>query len=163
MSKDEQQARERAADVEMTDVDQAQDQATKTCTANKTKRKKSNKQSTLCQFTIRNPQWSYIHLCLGSISTSVAASPAIDALTVQLHLQSALSSFLGLHGTAIPFDMLKIQGQDVWIRVPREDASAVVAAVGGWVSKGGEGWRIKNWGCWGPDAGRDAGLDLFDT
>ena len=43
---------------------------------------------------------------------------------------------------------------DVWIRVPREDGSAVVAAVGNWVGKGdkgGEGvvsWRVRGRGEW---------------
>jgi ribonuclease P/MRP protein subunit POP8 len=135
--------------VEMTDVDS---HAT-------LKRKRSEKSSsTVTQFTIRNPQWSYLQLSL------IANSPnyQLDALTAHLHLRAALSQFLGLHGTAIPVDILKLHDNDVHIRVPREDASAVVIAVGGWVGKAGEGWRVKNSGSWGAGLhSSTAGSDLF--
>lgn len=156
MSREEQDASKGAApDVEMTDaetVKQSDSQA---------KRKKTTKHTTIAQFTIRNPAWSYIHLAL--ISPSATVSSEVDVLTAQIQLQAALSSFLGLHGTAIPLDFLKIKGQHLWLRVPREDVSAVVAAVGGWIGKSGEGWRVVNWGCWGPDVGRNSGADLFDN
>lgn len=56
--------------------------------------------------------------------------------------------------------MLRIEKQDVWIRVPRQDLGAVVASVGGWVGwlDGGSlgleegnvqvGWRVKGKGEW---------------
>lgn len=87
-------------------------------------------------------------------------------MTAHMHLNAALSTFLGLHGSAITFDILKLEGQGVWIRVQAEDRAAVVAATGGWVSKAKEGWRMKGWSCWNAAAaaaGRDAaGGDLFD-
>lgn len=68
-----------------------------------------------------------------------------------------------MHGAAIPFDIMKLEGQEVWIRVPSGDRSALIAAVGGWVSKGGEGWRVKGWSSWNANAmGRDSGQDLFN-
>lgn len=142
-----------AEDVEMTDAQQAK--------TNSTKRKKTTKHTTLSQFTIRNPAWAYIHLSL--ILASNSEPSTLDPLTAQLQLQSALSSFLGLHGTAIPIDFLNINGHHVWLRVPREDVSAFVAAMGSWVGKNGQGWTVNNWGCWGPDMGRNSGADLFDT
>ena len=123
-----------------------------------TKRKRSEKSSTpVTQFTIRNPPWSYIQLSLITNTPNYQ----LDALTAHLHLRAALSQFLGLHGTAIPIDILKLHDSDVHIRVPREDASAVVIAVGGWVGKTGEGWRVKNSGCWGAGLHSSAGADLF--
>ncbi|KAL3410368.1 UPF0235 protein [Aspergillus fumigatus] len=63
----------------------------------------------------------------------------LDPLTARTHLTAALAQFLGLTGTAIPLDILKItqEGQaqtpTVWIRVPRSDAAAVVAALSSWI------------------------------
>ncbi|KAH0275539.1 hypothetical protein KCU91_g4487, partial [Aureobasidium melanogenum] len=122
------------------------------------KRKRSEKASSnVTQFTIRNPPWSYLQLSLITDSPNYQ----LDALTAHLHLRSALSQFLGLHGTAIPIDILKLHNNDVHIRVPREDASALVVAVGGWVGKAGEGWRVKNSSSWGAGLHSSADSDLF--
>ncbi|GAB7351294.1 hypothetical protein MBLNU459_g1710t1 [Dothideomycetes sp. NU459] len=116
------------------------------------KRKRSTaKNTTLSQFTIRNPQWAYIHLSLIVSPTLAAAAAAAESGSSNMNDVKA----------PISVDILKLSGPDVWVRVPREDVSAVVAAVGGWVGKDGEGWRIKGWGCWGPAVGKDGGLDLF--
>ncbi len=55
------------------------------------------------------------------------------------------------------------------MRVPREDASAVVAAVGGWVGGGGGGggkesvgWRVKGRSEWLVGLVGGDGSDLFD-
>jgi ribonuclease P/MRP protein subunit POP8 len=136
-------------DVDMTDVE----------SSTALKRKRSEKtSSTVTQFTIRNPPWSYLQLSL------ITNSPdyQLDALTAHLHLRAALSQFLGLHGTAIPIDILKLHGNNVHVRVLSEDASAVVIAVGGWVGKAGEGWRVRNSGSWGAGLhSSTAGTDLF--
>ncbi|KAG9850612.1 hypothetical protein KCU98_g4257, partial [Aureobasidium melanogenum] len=122
------------------------------------KRKRSEKASSnVTQFTIRNPPWTYLQLSLITNSPNYQ----LDALTAHLHLRAALSQFLGLHGTAIPIDILKLHNNDVHIRVPREDASALVVAVGGWVGKAGEGWRVKNFSSWGVALHSSAGADLF--
>lgn len=94
------------------------------------------------------------------------SSQPLDVLSARTYLSSALSQFLGLTGTAIPIDILKIDlasstsGQYaqpvlytearrydcVWVRVPREDGAAVVAALSSWIGGGGSGaniaWRI---------------------
>lgn len=127
------------------------------------KQKTATKNQTLSEFSIRKPDWSYIHLQHFS-NSNASSTQALDGVTAQLHLNAALSTFLGLHGSAIPVDLLQIQDQDVWIRVPADDRAAVIAAAGGWTSKNGEGWRIKGWSHWNASAlGRDAGQDLFNA
>ncbi|KAG6993803.1 hypothetical protein G7Y79_00050g085400 [Physcia stellaris] len=111
--------------------------------------------------TISPLPFTYIHLTLLSSSAPNPSYPPpspLDELTAHKYLTSALQQFLGLTGTAIPIDILKVDERDVWIRVPREDGSAVVAAVGNWVGKGeaesggrGEGavsWRVRGRGEW---------------
>lgn len=60
-------------------------------------------------------------------------------------LTQALASYLGLMGAAVPIDILKIEGREVWIRVDRQDARSVRAGLGSWAGKvggGNVGWRI---------------------
>ncbi|ESZ93026.1 hypothetical protein SBOR_6597 [Sclerotinia borealis F-4128] len=101
--------------------------------------------------TITAPPFSYIHLELQSSSLK---KPQLDDITAKSYITSALTRFLGLHGSAISIDILKTEGKDVWIRVMREDASAVAAALGGWIKgvgdEGGEqvGWTVKGRGNW---------------
>lgn len=96
--------------------------------------------------TIRSPPFAYMRISLRSLSSSTS-STVLDELTVRSHLTSALTQFLGLHGSAIAVDILKVEGAECWIRVPREDLSAVGAAVGGWVGEG-VGWRVEGKGNW---------------
>ncbi|RJE20017.1 hypothetical protein PHISCL_07646 [Aspergillus sclerotialis] len=115
--------------------------------------------------TITNPSHSRIN--------QPNTTTALDDLTARTFLTSALSQFLGLTGTAIPIDILKIsEGQPqnqntVWIRVPREDASAVVAALSSWVggskaSGGGNAaWRICAKGNFLGALVAGSGADLF--
>ncbi|SMR46830.1 unnamed protein product [Zymoseptoria tritici ST99CH_1E4] len=109
------------------------------------KRKKSTTTTTADQqssFCIRHPTHHYLHLT--HISPSSSPSSPLDALTVHLHLTAALTTFLGLHGSAIPFDILKLdpERREVWVRIPAEDRAAVAAAVGGWVGGKGESWKM---------------------
>ncbi|KAA8647622.1 hypothetical protein EYZ11_003243 [Aspergillus tanneri] len=101
----------------------------------------------VASFTSRNPPWTYLKLQLihqPGTSTTVQSQP-LDPLTVRTYLTSALSQFLGLAGSAISIDILQISPETsqrkkpnstnkiVWIRVPCEDASAVVAALSSWI------------------------------
>ncbi|KAI9807277.1 MAG: hypothetical protein M1833_000020 [Piccolia ochrophora] len=105
--------------------------------------------------TIRDPSWSYLNLELTTTSPTPTPTP-LDDLTTRTHLTAALTQHLGLSGTAIPVDILKTSGRECWLRVPREDLTAVVAAVGGWIghedgSRGEEekiGWRVRARGKW---------------
>lgn len=108
--------------------------------------------------TISTPSYTYISLTLTSslpprTTNTSSQTPQLDALTARTHLTSALTQFLGLSGSAISIDILKIEERQVWVRVPREDAGAFVAAVGGWIGNGAGreekvGWRVggrSNW------------------
>ena len=125
----------------------------------------TTKPTTLKNLTLRSPPWSYIHLQQFQHSTPANPTP-LDPLTCHLHISHALHSFLGLHGSAVPIDILKLDSEseagrgELWIRVPAQDRSAVLAAVGGWVGKSGEGWRVLGWSSWGIGE-RDGGRDLF--
>jgi ribonuclease P/MRP protein subunit POP8 len=99
--------------------------------------------------TIKTPPFSYVHLQLISDSDG---PKDLDSLTVRSHITAALTQFLGVTGSAISVDILKVEATECWIRVPREDLSPVVAAVGGWIggneTEGKVGWRIKGSGNW---------------
>ncbi|KAL6708291.1 hypothetical protein ACN47E_003215 [Coniothyrium glycines] len=120
------------------------------------KRKTKDTQHILHTSTFRKPAWSYMHICLitpGATSSSsqrgVAANQAMPAasndgdggdaeddgispLLASSLLTAALLSYLGATGAAVPIDVLKTRGRDVWIRVPREDARAVRAGLSNW-------------------------------
>ncbi|KAI1944097.1 hypothetical protein LOZ66_000687 [Ophidiomyces ophidiicola] len=99
---------------------------------------------TTITFTSRKPEWAYFHLELVT-QPSESSLEFLDLLTAKTYLTSALSQFLGLSGTVIPIDILKLQTEELptsptvvlkrktrnmlWIRVPHEDAAAVTAAV----------------------------------
>ncbi|KAL7650588.1 hypothetical protein ACMYSQ_010365 [Aspergillus niger] len=102
-------------------------------------------------FTSRTPTWTYLKLQLVTNPPSTSTSP-LDPLTARTYLSAALSQFLGLMGTTIPIDILKVSppsssssteggktggsGNTVWTRVPRDDAAAVVAALSSWIGGG---------------------------
>jgi ribonuclease P/MRP protein subunit POP8 len=83
---------------------------------------------------------------------------------------------MGLTGTAIPIDILKLENacppeekyDSVWIRVPREDAAAVVGAVSSWIGGGNKSagaadvaWRISAKGNFLGALIAGSGADLF--
>ncbi|KAF2097048.1 hypothetical protein NA57DRAFT_77301 [Rhizodiscina lignyota] len=128
------------------------------------------KSTTVLQYTLRKPQWEYLHLSLHRSPPFSSTDDPLDALTARTHLTSSLQQFLGITGTAIPIDILKLEGHDVWVRVPREDASSVVVAVGGWASvqpgEDGEsvtlGWRVKSRDEWLSRLAAGDEMDLFN-
>lgn len=88
---------------------------------------------------------------------------AIDILTARTHFTSALQQFLGLAGTAISIDFLKVQGKDVWVRVPRDDSAAFLAALSGWIGHDGVAWRIRGKSEWLGSLVAGDGRELFDS
>ncbi|KAF2772253.1 hypothetical protein EJ03DRAFT_348640 [Teratosphaeria nubilosa] len=130
-------------------------------TAKPHKRKRKPKSSPISTtMTLHAPQWCYIHL--RHLSSATSTSPDLDLVTSHLHLLQPLSRFLGLHGSSTPLDILKLDGTDVWIRIPAEDREVLVAAVGGWVGAKGEGWRVMGSSSWDVRAqGREEARDLF--
>ncbi|MCJ1484164.1 hypothetical protein MMC06_004332 [Schaereria dolodes] len=124
----------------------------------------STKTPSSTTYTIRSLPYTYIHLNLLTTPPS-ASSTTVDALTARTYLTSALQQFLGMTGTAIPVDFLKIEGRDVWVRVPREDGKAVVEAVTGWVGgseAAGVAWRVKGKGEWLGGIAKGDGMELFE-
>ena len=119
---------------------------------------------------IRQTPHTYLHLTLiptsaisfSSTSISVKEPPNIDVLTARSYLSIALQQYLGLTGTAIPIDILRVDGRDCWIRVPREDGMVIAGALGQWVShKGGVAWRIRGKREWLGMVGAGNGETLF--
>ncbi|KAJ5795061.1 hypothetical protein N7457_001660 [Penicillium paradoxum] len=135
------------------------------------KRKAPETKPKTIHFTSRNPPWTYLKLKL--VYQPGSAPQPLDPLSARTYLSSALSQFLGLTGTAIPIDILKIENGTstpkhdiVWIRVPREDASAVVSAVSSWIGGGTAGsadvaWRVCAKGNFLGALVAGSGADLF--
>ncbi|PLB43175.1 hypothetical protein P170DRAFT_481125 [Aspergillus steynii IBT 23096] len=116
--------------------------------------------SPITTFVARNPPWTYLKLQLvhqPGTSPAVQSQP-LDPLTARTYLTSALSQFLGLTGTTISIDILKVfpeaeqqtpTNKTAWIRVPSDDAAAVVAALSSWIGGNAGGgvvgsvaWRV---------------------
>lgn len=112
---------------------------------------------------LRKPQWTYFHLAALS---STSAPPQLDILTFRQNLTSALNQFLGLTGAAIDVDILKFEDSEAWIRVHRDDASAVHEAISGWAgvksSKGHYKWIIKGRDEWLVRLINGDGMDLYN-
>ncbi|RYP12638.1 hypothetical protein DL767_011173 [Monosporascus sp. MG133] len=101
--------------------------------------KKSQKYHELATSTISAPPWAYAHLELVSSSTIITTSGGtgaggeeLDALQARSYCAAALKQFLGVRGTAIPLDVLKVEGAECWLRLPRDDLGAFAAAVTAW-------------------------------
>lgn len=103
---------------------------------------KLSKSHEITTTTIRLPPWFYLKLQL--IKDPLVKSPiSLDNLTVKRYLSAALGQFLGLTGESIPMDILKVEENTAWVRVAREDGSAVLAAVGGWIGGGERDGMVK--------------------
>ncbi|KAK5225458.1 hypothetical protein LTR47_009305 [Exophiala xenobiotica] len=104
--------------------------------------------STTTSFTLRNPPYAYFHLSIQSLQFS--QSQSLDEITARSYLTAALQQYLGLTGTAIEIDILKVEGAHIWIRVPRDDESAVTAALSQWCSlaEGSVSLRVEARGSW---------------
>lgn len=106
--------------------------------------------------TLRHPPYTYIRLSLVALSSQ--SNPRqqtrkidFDEITARTFLNSALQAYLGLTGSAISLDILKLDGLEVWIRTPYEDGSAVIASVSQWQgSANGTSvqLRVKGSGTW---------------
>lgn len=95
---------------------------------------KSQKFQELTTCTVKAPSYTYAHLELLSSASGEQAGPSVelDALQVRSYCTAALKQFLGLTGTAIPLDILKVQGRSCWLRLPRDDLGAFSAAITAW-------------------------------
>ncbi|KAJ5752044.1 hypothetical protein N7520_008961 [Penicillium odoratum] len=133
------------------------------------KRKAAEAANTIT-FTSRNPPWTYLKLQLIPQPGSSSLQP-LDDLSARTYLSAALSQFLGLTGTAIPIDILKIElasstaqkYDTAWIRVPRDDGAPVVGALSSWVGSGSVNvaWRVCAKGNYLGALVAGSGRDLF--
>jgi ribonuclease P/MRP protein subunit POP8 len=110
--------------------------------------------------TLRSPTWTYFHI---SLYTTTPSEIPLDALTVRRYITSALSRSFGLTGSAIPVDILKLEGDELWIRVPLDDAMAVHESLSSWVGAEGGGvrWVVKGRDEWLVRLVGGDGQDLF--
>ncbi|KAI0422049.1 hypothetical protein F5X98DRAFT_191279 [Xylaria grammica] len=90
---------------------------------------KMNKSHELAKCVIKAPSYSYAHLELFNARMS---QRELDALQVKSYCTAALKQFLGITGTAIPLDILKVEGESCWLRLPRDDLGAFAAAITAW-------------------------------
>ena len=79
--------------------------------------------------TVKAPPFSYAHL---ELITDGHEAIELDNLQVKSYCTAALRQFLGITGTAISMDILKVQGSQCWVRVPRPDLGSFAAAITAW-------------------------------
>jgi len=113
--------------------------------------------------SIRQPTWTYFHLSLHTIGPIQTTH---DLLTARQNLNAALSKYFGLFGSAVPIDILKHQDRELWIRVPRENASLVQESLAAWHIPGsapnsGIKYVIHSQGDWLVNLVSGDGQDLF--
>ncbi|KAH6606359.1 hypothetical protein Trco_005512 [Trichoderma cornu-damae] len=100
--------------------------------------------------TIKTPPFSYAHLEL--LTDPPDAAVELDNLQVKSYCTAALRQFLGLTGSAIALDILKVEARQCWVRVPRHDLGSFAAALTAWkgTSDGGLQYllRIKQCSDW---------------
>lgn len=133
-------------------------------TATSQNQKPAKKAQIITERTIKTPAFSYINLSLQS--SSPTPPPVLDDLSVRSYLSTALNHLLGLTGSAISIDIMMVEDKECWIRVPREDLAAVLAATGQWQADFGApnrmAWHLKASGNFlGSVAGVEAAQGLF--
>ncbi|KAI1745821.1 hypothetical protein F4680DRAFT_442096 [Xylaria scruposa] len=93
---------------------------------------KAKKSYELAKSVIKAPPYSYAHLELFNAAEPAAKMEELDALQAKSYCTAALKQFLGVTGMAIPLDVLKVEGQSCWLRLPRDDLGAFAAAITAW-------------------------------
>ncbi|EFQ28093.1 hypothetical protein CGRA01v4_03204 [Colletotrichum graminicola] len=92
--------------------------------------------------TIKTPPYSYVRLELVVDSPQLhEAAEGLDNIQVRSYCTAALRQFLGATGSAIPVDILKVDGNQCWLRVPRPDLSPFAAAITAWAGVTEQGGR----------------------
>jgi ribonuclease P/MRP protein subunit POP8 len=119
----------------------------------------------LLKCTIKAPPFSYAQL---EFITEELQPASLDNLQVKSYCTAALRQFLGDTGTAIPIDILKVEGNECWLRFPREDLGAFSAAITAFpgVFDGGKQslLRIRQCSNWlGLMVGRDRQEDVWGS
>jgi len=92
--------------------------------------------------TIKEPPFSYAHLELVTDVPSSSSSVALDDLSLKSYCTTALRQFLGTTGVAISIDILKVENNHAWIRIPRPDLGSFAAAITAWRGTSDNGEQI---------------------
>lgn len=100
--------------------------------ATKDKVRPAGKSHDIYATTIKTPPYAYAHLEIITNTTAMV----LDNLQVRSYLSSALKQFLGTTGSGMPIDILKVDGNNCWVRVPRQDLGAFAAAMTAWTGSG---------------------------
>ncbi|KAK5993207.1 hypothetical protein PT974_06636 [Cladobotryum mycophilum] len=116
--------------------------------------------------TLKTPTFAYAHLEL--ITDRQDEPIELDNLQVKSYCTAALRQFLGLTGSAIPLDILKVNGSECWIRVPRQDLGPFAAAITAWKGTNDDGvqclLRLKKCSDWlGTMVGSDGQDQLWNS
>ncbi|ATY66805.1 hypothetical protein A9K55_000939 [Cordyceps militaris] len=117
-----------------------------------------------CEFTIKAPEFAYAHL---EQHIDDSGQPvALDELLARSYCASALQQYIGDTGAGIPLDILKVEGRQCWVRMPRDDLRAFAAALTAYRGSVAEGdgtpflLRIKQCSDW---LGTLLGSDALDN
>lgn len=97
---------------------------------------KTAKSHSLFTSTIKSPSFAYAHL---ELVTDGAQPAPLDNLQVRSYCTAALRQFLGEHGVAVAIDILKVDGRECWLRLPRQDLGMFSAAVTAFPGVNGSG------------------------
>lgn len=107
--------------------------------ATSSKGKKQGKSRELFSCTISKPSFAYAQVEALTARQTGAADSALDPLQIRSYCTAALKQFLGATGAGIPLDLLKIDGRQFWMRLPREDLGLFAAALAAWSSTDQDG------------------------
>ena len=80
--------------------------------------------------TIRTNKWAYAHLRV--IPEGHSSHLELDLLQAKSFCTTALGEYLGISGRAVPVDILKVTGNEFWVRVPSRDLPRFDAALSAW-------------------------------
>lgn len=122
-----------------------------------------NMQPAATSFSLRNPPYSYLHLKVVNSQPSGRQSNMsmeVDDITIRSYCNSAMQQQFGLTGAAVPLEVLKVQGPEAWMRVPKEDEAALLSALSQWTGVGGTVTvRVLNRSSWLGQLDRDSSWD----
>ncbi|KAL7274509.1 hypothetical protein RUND412_002591 [Rhizina undulata] len=92
------------------------------------------------QTVLKNPDWSYAHLkMIYDQHSRTAPSYHPDIITWRTTLTAALTQFLGITGSAIQVDILHLERDEAWLRVPLRDLINFTTATSGFVGASEDG------------------------